>query len=92
VHTFQLKYLYLSGNLGLDGELPSMAALTSLEGLYIANTNFSGSLSCELALLPNLKSVEASNTQLTPCQTLDCLQLLPDCMAKSAQKEHGVEL
>lgn len=84
--------MYLAGNQGLEGVLPSLAALTSLEGLYISGTNFTGSLPCELVLLPNLKTVEASNTQLTGCQSLDCLRSSPDCVTKSAQQEHGVEL
>ena len=88
----QLKYLYLSGNLELEGELPSMASLASLEGLYISSTNISGVLPCELAMLPNMKNIEAVNTQITSCLNLDCLQSSPRCMQELAQREHGIEL
>jgi hypothetical protein len=88
----QLKYLYLSGNLGLEGELPSVASLASLEGLYISSTNISGFLPCELGMLPSLKSIEAVNTQVTSCLTLDCLQSSTRCVQELAQREHGIEL
>ena len=69
-----------------------MAALSSLEGLYISNTNLSGSLSCDLALLPNMKAIEASNTRIESCLTLECLEVMPECLSKNKQQEHGIEL
>ena len=69
-----------------------MASLASLEGLYISSTNISGVLPCELGMLPNMKTIEAANTQIASCLTLDCLQSSPRCVQESAQREHGIEL
>lgn len=75
----RLRYLYVSGNGALEGTVPAaLARLPSLEGLYLANTNISGGLSCAFGKIRTLKNVDAKGTRMEGCLNVTCLRT-DDC-------------
>ena len=59
----KLKYLYLSNNKFTQQDLTCFVKLTSLEELFLANTNFQGSLE-PLKNLTKLRKLDISNTDI----------------------------